>query len=333
MRAPRAVFVVAGISSLALAAALVSHSPASAAGESLGVSLYSADGHQIQFSVCLTAGDALPARLNATYSVSGVPGSVDWSEPDPESILLGTEPCPNAFVTFAVNDLTPSTSYTIAVHAELVPKVEDDDGNFVDDTSRSTVILDSSLVASTTDGISPDDGTGGDDSAGGGDSTDGGANPGSPGGSTGGGTPSGGGSTGGAVAPVVISNPAIFTSTQLLALTPAQVATIAPSAFGQLPPATFKALTAPQAAALTVEQASSIRAARAAELRPSAVAALTPDAVAAMRPSAIKFLSPAAVKAMTFAQLRALTPRQVAALRPLQLAELTAAEKALLRVR
>ncbi len=331
VRARRAL-VIASISGLGLGAALISPTPAHAADASIGVSLYSVGGAQIQFSICLNEGDALPARVNGTYTVTGGAGTVgpvDWSDADPTSILIGTEPCPSSLVTIAVDDLLPSTSYTINVHVNLVPKTEDDDDNFVDDTSRSTVSLDASLVASTTDGTSPDNGPGAGESGGETGTTDGSTDAG-----TGGTSPGNAGtSTGGAVTPVVISNPAAFTSSQFSALTPAQVATIAPSAFGQLPPATFKAMTATQAAAITVEQASSIRAARAAELRPSAVAALTPNAIAAMRPSAIKFLTPAAVGAMTTAQLRALTPRQIAALRPLQIAELTAAEKALLRVR
>lgn len=306
-----------------LGAALLGYTPASAAGESLGVSLYSVGGSQVQFSICLTEGSALPARLAGTYTVSGGGGTigpVDWSDADPSAVLIHTEPCPSAFITIAVSDLLPSTTYTINVHADLAPKVENDDGDFVDDTSRSTVSLDASLVTATAAGSSAEDGSGGDGS----DTT---GSTGSTGGST------GTGSTDGAVAPVVISNPSNFTAAQLAALTPAQVATITAATFGQLPPATFRALTASQAAALTVAQASSIRPARAAALRPATVAGLTATSVAAMRPAAIKFLSPQAIKAMTRAQLRALTARQIDALRPLQLAELTAGEKALLRIR
>lgn len=355
-RLPRAALILAGFSGLALTAAVLVSPSASAEAASLGVTQYSVGGSQIQFSICLTADydgtdQALPAHLDGTYTVSlggSVVQSGDWSDPDPNATLLYTEPCPSVFITLAVNDLQPSQTYTINVRATLSPKAENDDGDYVDDTSRSTVVLSSSLLASTSDGLSPGDGSGGDpgDDSGGGSTGEGSTGEGSTGaGSTGGGSTgdgtgpgaSGGhtGSTGGSgsavPAPVMIANPATFTSTQLVALTPAQVATIAPETFGQLPPAIFRGLTAGQAAALTGAQVSSIRPARAAELRPAAVAALPAAAIAALRPAAVKFLSPQAVAALTPAQLRALTPRQIVALRPLQLAVLSPAQKALLR--
>ena len=330
----RAVLVIASASSLAVTATILVAPSASAQVASLGVTQYSVGGTQVQFSICLTADyegsdQALPARLEGTYTVS-LGGSVirttDWSNPDPTAVLLYTESCPSVFVTLAVDDLQLSQTYTIAVSATLSPKVENDDGDYVADTSRSTITLSRSLTASTTDGL-----TAGGESGGSGGSTSGG----STGGTSGSGS-SDGGSTGGATpgtAEVVIEDPARFTVPQLSALTPEQVATIDAATFGQLPPRIFAALTPEQAATLTLAQASSIRPARAAELRPDTVAALPPATIAAMRPAAIKSLSLDAIKAMTRAQLRALTPRQIAALRPLQLAELTVAEKALLRRR
>ena len=344
----RAVLVIASASSLAVTATILVAPSASAQVASLGVTQYRVGGTQVQFSICLTADyegsdQALPARLEGTYTVS-LGGSVirttDWSNPDPTAVLLYTESCPSVFVTLAVDDLQLSQTYTIAVSATLSPKVENDDGDYVADTSRSTITLSRSLTASTTDGL-----TAGGESGGSGGSTSGGSTGGTSGsgstsgGSTGGTSGSGssdGGSTGGATpgtAEVVIEDPARFTVPQLSALTPEQVATIDAATFGQLPPRIFAALTPEQAATLTLAQASSIRPARAAELRPDTVAALPPATIAAMRPAAIKSLSLDAIKAMTRAQLRALTPRQIAALRPLQLAELTVAEKALLRRR
>lgn len=304
---------------------------ARAAGESLGSSLLHVTGSQVEFGVCLSPGDALPARLTGTYTVSraGVPvTTVDWSDPEPSAVLVDVTPCPAHAWAFAVDGLLAGATYTIDIAVTLAPRMEQEDPDdafaprWVVDPSRSEVSLSTQLVVTAMD----PPGDGGEDAGGGGPAPTASphATPSGQPSATPTASPSASPSASGST-PVIIAHPAAFGPRQLAQLSPEEVASIAPATFGRLPAATVAALRPAQAAELTAQQAAAIRPSRASALRPRAVAALSPSAVTALSPDALAAMRTVQLRALTAAQVRALTPAQVRALSPSQRAQLGAA--------
>jgi hypothetical protein len=340
----------AALGAIVLSGALLVAAPASqAAGEAFTVTVLVAGDTQVQFDVCFTQGTSLPARITGTYTVSGggATHSGNWWSTDPDLILVGTEACPGSIASVAVEGLQMSSTYTISASITADPVVEDDEGNFVADGSRSAVSLSSSTTATTTNGsAAPGPDTpceedceptpGGGASDGGGSGTTGGGAAGGGSGTAGSGSTgvgSSGGANGGGTSATVIPLPQVLRPSQMDALTPAEVGGIRPAAFARIPVATFTAISPLQAERITPAQAAVIGPERARAMTPSAVASLAPAAVAELPPASVARLSIRQVAALTAAQLRALTPRQIAALTPQQLAALTPAERALLRRR
>lgn len=298
----------------ALTASLVVAGPVGASGESFGVTSERVGVASFDVGFCLTAGTALPATVSSSFTVSRGGTTVTsgaWWVSTPTQVLIGTDPCPAPMAVVTVTGLEPSTSYSVTAQIVLTPMVEDADGNFAADGSRSVVTLDAST--SITTAAQPADVPDGED----GPSASASPSPTGPGPSV---APSTPGTTPtpqpSGVAPVVIARPESFPPARLAALTPAQVATIRPLTFGQLPAETVRALRPSQAAALTPGQVSALRPGRAAVLTPRAIAAIPPESLARLRPAAVGALSDAQLRALTRAQVRALTPAQRAALTP-----------------
>ncbi len=345
-RAPLGALATLGVCGAVVTALLVS-GPAGAAGESFGITSERVGVASFDVGFCLTAGTALPATVSSSFTVSRGGTTVTsgaWWVSTPTQVLIGTDPCPAPMAVVTVTGLEPSTAYSVTAQIVLTPMVEDADGNFAADGSRSVVTLDASTSITTaaqpadvpdgedgpsasaspspsiTTAAQPADVPDGED----GPSASAPPSPTGPGSSV---APSTPGATPtpqpSGVAPVVIARPESFPPARLAALAPAQVATIRPLTFGQLPAETVRALRPSQAAALTPGQVAAVRPGRAAALTPRAIAAIPPESLARLRP--------ASVGALTDAQLRALTRSQVRALTPAQRAALTPDQRALLR--
>lgn len=314
-----------------LSGAAVLAPQAAAADESLGLLFLDASDSQVQVNVCLDAGSSLPAQVSYLFALDGAPiASSTWSGPEPDAILVGTEPCPVAMGSLSIDGLLPERAYTVSVTLTLTPVVEE----FAADPDPTTgfpvstfvpsgpdVSVTAALVVSTAPAAGPDVPTEDEPvEAGPGPSSGSGTGvpvgPGeaaTPGAST---TPTPGDQVSVPPQPEdAFADPATFTARDLAELTPSEVAAIEPAVLAQIPPETFGVLTPPQASALTPRQMS--------RLRPAQIVRLKPRTVAALQPRTIK--------AMTAAHLRELTSRQITALTRKQLSALSPQQRALLR--
>lgn len=328
-----------GAALMTAAAGIGLAAPAHADAGDISASVVRADESEIHVSVCLTAVDALPATLEFGYSVSsdgGTLASGRLGDDDPSAVTLLARPCPRPFTSFALEGLTPATTYTIDVTVTMTPRVTgapDDPADVIPvDTARPVRTDAVRLVVSTVGSPAvPVTATDPDPEPGGG--------PGSPGQTPATASDPIGGTTPAEEPPaaassadeVIVVAPQELNAAALATLSPTGIASIPPASFGLLSASELRVLTPGQAARITPAQAATIRPLNAAGIRPVSVAAMTPSAVRALRPAAVRAMAPAVVGRMTKVQLRALTARQAAALRPRQLAVLTPVERALLR--
>ncbi|MHB1066751.1 MAG: hypothetical protein ACYC2Z_04885, partial [Candidatus Nanopelagicales bacterium] len=135
-RGPARAALGGAAAALVTAAMVVVAPPSHAAGESLGVEITVIGDSQLQFGVCLTSGDSLPARLTGSYTVTqggSTVASGNWWTTDSNVTLIGTESCPSPMAGASIGGLALATGYTVTVNATLDPRIETSDGDFVAD--------------------------------------------------------------------------------------------------------------------------------------------------------------------------------------------------------